>query len=281
VIISPVGDNMCDLYNSFIDLKIQLTVLWKNNIPTNTATTTTNERAELIGYKYSMDTIEQYQLIANGITFYTQNNAIEESYITGLCTTESVKKADMDSKVRHIDVWNRIDTIRAGVLVNIPNDGFNATQAILLLPISLKIDLRRFLSLSKIRLLPKFVGGVQLRIKISPAGLVCAPLPIDDVLSEPTKLYKLASPYPLITNKFMPLTEEFTMLNVVSFASETGKACDTAKNALRISKFLVLQCYSCLHCFGIDNNVYNGLVQRYTNQTLSFPTQTLSFQSTN
>jgi hypothetical protein len=126
-------------------------------------------------------------------------------------------------------------------------------------------------------LLPKFVVDVQLRIKISQAGLVCAPLPIDDVLAEPTKFYKLANLYPMITNKFVPLTEEFTMLNVVSFATATGFSAETAKNALRINLFEVLQCYSCLPCFGLDNNVYSGLVQRHTNQTLSFPTQTMSF----
>ena len=39
---------------------------------------------------------------------------------------------------------------------------------------------------------------------------------------------------------------------------------------------------SVIPCFGIDNNVYTGLVQRYSNpqHPLTFPTQTLSFYTT-
>jgi hypothetical protein len=52
-----------------------------------------------LGIRIRFDAIEQYQLIANGQQFYTQNNAIEESYITGLATTEAVKKSDVFRKL--------------------------------------------------------------------------------------------------------------------------------------------------------------------------------------
>jgi hypothetical protein len=47
----------------------------------------TNKRSIWIGYKDALDAIESYQIIVNGQSIYTQNYAIEESYITALATT--------------------------------------------------------------------------------------------------------------------------------------------------------------------------------------------------
>jgi hypothetical protein len=211
---------MCDLYNSFINIRIELELKIAKFVGANTANnanTPTHKRAIWVGYKDSMDAIEQYQLIANGQQFYTQNNAIEESYITGLATTEAVKKSDVFSKVRHADVWNRVDTIRTGALVELPEAQTNANTVLPVVTFHIKIDIRRFLPLSNIRLLPKFAGDFQIRIKISPAALVCAPLPIEDALGFPTAIHSLRANYPQITNKFVPLGENFNMVNVISF----------------------------------------------------------------
>jgi hypothetical protein len=136
-----------------------------------------------------MDAIESYQTIVNGQSLYTQNYAIEESYITNLASTDAVKRTDVFPKANHTDVWNNVDTVRTGALVKF-YDNINDTGTTLVdwpagtlfeLTILLKIDIRKFLSLSNIKYLPKFVGNFELRVKFSPSGLVCAPLPITDV----------------------------------------------------------------------------------------------------
>jgi hypothetical protein len=100
-VISPTADNMCDLYNSFIDAEIKVTVKNNESIPANVYRTTTTEgdeelpgyfpdlgaytrntwpdnpRRVWVGYKDSMDAIESYQIIVNGQSVYTQNYAIE------------------------------------------------------------------------------------------------------------------------------------------------------------------------------------------------------------
>jgi hypothetical protein len=114
-IISPTADNMCDLYNSFLDVDIDLKVKVNSAVATNTYTytlsaeeqedeeegdppapvsvtvTPDNQRTIWVGYKDALDAIESYQIIVNGQSIYTQNYAIEESYITALATTEAVK----------------------------------------------------------------------------------------------------------------------------------------------------------------------------------------------
>jgi hypothetical protein len=50
-----------------------------------------------VGYKDSMDSIESYQIFVNGQSVYTQNYAIEESFITSLATPDAVKKTDIFS----------------------------------------------------------------------------------------------------------------------------------------------------------------------------------------
>jgi hypothetical protein len=223
VIISPTADNMCDLYNSFINIRIVLELKIAKQIGANTgnnANAPLHKRAIWVGYKDSMDAIEQNQLIANVQQFYTQNNALKESYMTGSATTEAVKKSDVFSKVGHADVWNRVDTIRTGALVELPEAQTAANTVLVPVTFEIKIDIRRFLPLLNIRLLPKFAGDFQIRIKISPAALVCAPLPIEDALGFPNAISSLRANYPQVTNEFVPIGENFDMVNVISYAND-------------------------------------------------------------
>jgi hypothetical protein len=125
-VISPTADNRCDLYNSFIQARLKITVKTGVNVPGNVYGSSKavldevtgdeigatysqtiwpdNPRSVWVGSKDSMDAIEPYQIIVKGQSIYTQNYAIEESYITNLASTDMVKKTDVFSKARHIDV---------------------------------------------------------------------------------------------------------------------------------------------------------------------------------
>jgi hypothetical protein len=124
-IISPLPDNMCDLYNSFLDVELNLSLKLNAAVGANVYTWTPasdgedppevdpvivvpdNLRSVWVGYKDAMDAIESYQIIVNDQSIYTQNYAIEESYITGLAATEAVKRTDVFYKTRHSDIWKK------------------------------------------------------------------------------------------------------------------------------------------------------------------------------
>jgi hypothetical protein len=296
-IISPTADNMCDLYNSFLDDDLNLTLKFSAAVGANVYTWTPasdgedppevdpvtvvpdNLRSVWVGYKDAMDAIESYQIIVNGQSIYTQNYAIEESYITGLAATEAVKRTDVFSKTRHSDVWKKKSTVRTGALLEIADTGSPAGATVNAI-IHLKIDIRRFLPLANIKYLPKFVGNFELRVKFSAAGLVCAPIPLDEVFQS-QYYFSQIQPYPEISTCFTPVGQAFTQLGVINMSTKPATSAVINAQFLTVTNFTVTQCYSILHCFGLDSSVYQVLMQRYSQTALAFPVQTLSFQPMN
>ncbi len=279
LVISPVGDNMCDLYNSYITGRIDFQLSQSGKVSesvtwaTRTKTDLTGEDPALlwVGFKDAMDIVEQYQLVANGQVFYTQSNAIEESYVTGLGSTEAVKSVDCWSKTRHKDVWKGKGTTCLGKYVKESDIKNNKT-----ISFNFKIDLRRFLPLASIKMLPAFVGNLEIRIKFGVAGMVCTPLPVEYLMDFDVKKITTVGSYD-ITNHFVPMLRPFTMINQID---STGKVTPIT-NAVECSNVSFVGIFSHLHCFGLDDNLYNQLVQRYQNEALSFPVQTIVFQCMN
>ena len=302
--ISPQGDNMVDLYNSFITVEIDLGAF---KTPSNTfpalPTTTSGGSTSLstvgfkepgvwVGFKDAMDIVGQYQLVANGQAFYTQSFAIEESYITSLATTEQVKAVDPYSKTRHKDVWKASDNTKTGCMYNyhaiasVANGGVNNTDN----KIKLKIDLRRFLPLATIKYLPEFVGNLELRLKFSIDGLVCAPIGYDGIIGYKGNDGRIGqivdSSGGGITNKFVPFAE----LEAGHVKSYTSFAWDSSTLKLTTGTIsgaglagtpTITECRSHLACFGLDINIYNQLAARYEQMALSFPIQTLTVHQMN
>jgi hypothetical protein len=303
---------MCDLYNSFIEARLKFVVKTGVLVPGNvygTSSSTYDEvtgaeigakysqtvwpdhpRSVWVGYKDSMDAIEPYQIIVNGQSIYTQNYALEESYITNLASTDAVKRTDIFSKARHTDVWLNDGTVRTGALLNFTDvlnsdgTGFKDYPAgsTCEFVIPLKIDIRRFLPLSNIKYLPKFVGNFELRVKFSGAGLACTPLPITDVFQSVYNLSKIQidAHSPTITSCFVPIGKNFTMLGSIN-GKDGGPLVVIPGQSLTLTSYEVRDCSSVLHCFGLDSSVYQAIMQRYSQTALAFPTQTLSLQPMN
>jgi len=285
-VISPQGDNMCDLFNSYITVTLNLGAF--SAAPSTAANAKTagySEAGYWVGFKDSMDAVEQYQILANGQAIYTQSNAIEESYITNLASTEAVKRVDVYSKCIHKDAWNGKDTCMTGTIINGSN--YNSTS---LNKIQLKIDLRRFLPLASIKYLPEFAGNIELRIKFGIAGLVCTPLSPEYVCGK--HYYSKASTLSAYTNKFVP----FALLGqgsnagsnqvkgITGITESSGTVTVTIGNQSAITLSGVPEfenCFSHLACFGLDDNLYQQLIQRYMKESLSFPIQTLTFNQMN
>ena len=276
--IAPTADNMCDLYNSFIEFKMALKVKLVSSSSETVKEGAGHAPAVWIGFKDAMDAIESYQIVANGQVVYTQPHAIEESFITNLATTDMVKDRDVFSKTTAKNIMDRTDTVMVGGLYELPNGTALKSLPEKELVLNLKVDIRRFLPLSGVKYLPAFVGNLELRVKFSTAGLVCLPMPWYDCVSQEITKNALTANPAAITNCFLPITETFDMY--YGYDSTNKKLLSFSPYVSPVS-MTITECFSVLSCFGIDDAIYQQLTQRYTNQSLSFPTQTLTFQAMN
>jgi hypothetical protein len=138
-----------------------------------------------VGFRDAFDAIEKYEIVANGITKYTQNFSPEESFITSSTVPESAMKNDGYSRVRHKDIWNVKTNSTNGVFIDpsavVGKDGdgqdeIQAGKASWNVQFKLKIDIRRFLPLSNIKYLPAFAGKIGLRVMFGTSALVWCPV---------------------------------------------------------------------------------------------------------
>ena len=273
--LAPTCDNMCDLYNSFIEVDMEFRVKLNGTKIEDTSALGRNP-AFWVGFKDSMDAVSSYIILSNGTGIYNQSHAIEESYITNLACPDAVKKRDVFSKAVASKIQRTPESVVTGQLIEIkPADDWDKSWYNCKL--HLKIDFRRFLPLSGIRYLPAFVGNLELRLQFSLEGLVVLPMPWTDIVSKPSLRSSLTT-IDNITTCFRPATESFKMYQKYD-SSNKHLIADTYQ--CQFDKVRIVACNSILANFGIDDAIYRSLVQRYTGQSLSFPTQTLTFQAMN
>ena len=279
-IISPNTNNTADIYNGFIraDMEVSIKEAAGQEVK-EIENTDDNYQFNRVwfGFKDARDAVEKYEIVANGITIYTQNFGCEESFLTACCANETTKRADVYSKARHKDIWNGKSGSRTGFIVDWKErNGIKWYEQ--KYKIHLKIDLRRFLPLSNIKYLPAFAGKIELRLFFSCAGMVCCPLGPELGLQNN---YKEISKYtlPNITNEFTPINEPITMYTAISSDKTTLTA---NPRTFQVNSYETTECSSIIPCFGIEDNIYSSLVQRYADPThpLTFPTQTLSVYTT-
>ena len=289
--ISPVGENICDLYNSVLCAEMIVKIKNKTGVSglPKALATICNYIALWIGFKDSLDSVAAYQIYANGRQIYSQDSAHEESFITSCAATEAIKTVDVFSKARHKDIWERADTVKSGAIVSIDGgyvkSGDDEGKPIVVPPntvfevkIPIKIDLRRFLVLDSIRFLPAFAGNIQIKIKFSSEALQITPLSIEDLCAfNKFNITKLTN-YPSITNKFVPFENEFTMITKVEHdASTNGITLTTGTQQFTKTYCTISNAYSYLNCFSLDANVYSELVEHYSQRALMFPIKRMDF----
>ncbi len=277
IIISPNSHNTADLYNGFIKVNMKVKVNINDTLSTGNVGNYPFNRI-WYGFKDARDAVEKYEIVANGNTIYTQNFECEDSFLTSCCANETTKRADIYSKARHKDIWNNKSGGRSGFIVDW-KDTKEATDTIYL-----KIDLKRFLPLSNIKYLPAFAGKIELRLFFSCAGMVYCPLgPSMELKNEPSIYSKYT--FEPITAEFIPIGESITCWVKSTAAGTAPNQTFTLNAGTRTSnvvEYVITDCLSIIPCFGISDNIYNSLVQRYTDPThpLTFPTQTLSIYTT-
>ena len=286
--LTPQGDNMVDLYNSFLTVDLRLPAIsgtsGKDPFPQITGTSPPDyfkPPGLWFGFKDAANIVGQYQLIANGQTFYTQSFAIEESYLTSLASTEAVKHVDTYSKTSHKDVWRGKKTSLSGVVIQYNNK--SSTDNF----ITLKIDFRRFLPLATIKYVPDFIGNLEMRIKFSIDGLVVAPLGPEFIAGNNPLHYHEIVMANSITNKFVPYkcleNADSSLYGITAAAWADSKLTLTAGNIgiQPMGTPRIERCEAHLACFGLDQNIYNQIAAQYTQRALSLPIQTMSFHVMN
>lgn len=286
VVISPTADNTADIYNGYIYAEMNATLSItgsKKGAKWESYKDTCGDHMEnpqrcWAGFKDAMDAIEKYEILANGITIYTQNHAIEESFVTACGLPEAAKRADPFSRVRHKDVFrNKQSQSACGVYLTWEDLSGITTGKSVSKPVTikLKIDLRRFLPLSNIKYLPAFAGKIELRLYFSTAGMVCTPVLPRWKLSHASGNYNVSA----ITAEFQPLGESFSMLTEpTAWANGSDGTIVTETFTLNAERNYVMdKCETVIHCFGLSSERYDALVQKYMQTPLTFPTQTLAF----
>ena len=263
--IAPTCDNMCDLYNSYIVAEMEVKLKVTTNSGTISKANCNNSPSVWVGFKDSLQAISQYQIISNGTSVYDQTHAIEEAYITSLAAPDAVIDRDVFSKCSMRGIHKRPECLMTGALVDLTNTGEQTVK------IALKIDIRRFLPLASVKYLPAFVGNLELRLRFSTDGMVCCPMPYTDVITNPATRHAITS-MDTYNTSFMPIGEKIKVIG--NYTSNKITAAEVTINKTGLS---VVTCYSILACFGIDDSIYQSLISRYSGQSLSFPTQTLSF----
>ena len=107
-IIRPTCDNTADLHNGFIKAKLKITGVLSASFGNSFVKAVDNVFNGLwVGFKDAMDAVEKFEILANGISIYTQNFGPEESFITACRANEAYKRSDIYSKVRHKDIFNQ------------------------------------------------------------------------------------------------------------------------------------------------------------------------------
>ena len=298
VIISPTADNTADIYNGYINAEMKLNIQLNKSIAAwvtedslgdglgSVKRDLSSPHQVWVGFKNAMDAIEKYEIMANGISIYTQNNAIEESYITACAFPEAARRGNCFSHVRHKDIFDMRLPNSCGAYIDFAEKTPTGSD-VHEITIPLKIDLRRFLPISNIKYLPAFAGKIELRILFGIAGLVVAPVNPAAVFNKPHAI----SQYDIdaITNEFRPYMESFTMITEYTAPTYNGSGSTSLQPIKTYGKLKatsvninarmnqVSRCESVINCFGIASDVYDALVARYVETPLTFPTQTISF----
>lgn len=271
--ISPVGENLADLYNTKIRSTLVLSFTIKEAVTAAAAGTDFQTPAFWIGYKEGVHAVSAYSIYANGREIYSQSSALPESFISGCAIPEPAKQDDTFSKAIHEDVWNRVDTVRSGAIFEPTN-----SSGVQKVEIPISFNLRRILPLSSIRFLPAFAGNIQLNIKFSTEALQVSPLSVEDCIGyNPANISKVVA-YPKLTNKFVPFEETFKMIKSVA-QDGTSKAITITSMDQKITKSSAnfASNTTSQFCLSLDENVYTEMVNRYSQNALCFPIHTMEW----
>ena len=306
VCISTNGSIIADLENSYITAELKYTLqlngldgtkkFTKANIAAvaNTSIPKTDFTKYFIGFKQSLDALSRYSIYVNSQEIYTQNFVGQESIVqyAGLNDTlinntpftyTSYKNAStMDQNVCgvYIDLADLADA----------NKEFTVT-------IPVKINLHQFLLLSPIHYLPSFAGRWEIELYFNANNLVICPV---NPLSYCNQIIapivdNALNVYTTDGNKWKGFSKHFTQLRdkfyAITDAGQDGTSNQIYADAFNKQKFafaftelslqcsqtVVMECRMNITQFQLKYEVYEALMNHYTETPLIIPINLLHY----
>lgn len=278
---------LISLDNSYISLKMTVPV----TIPIAAAAADNHTRHRFgkvyIGFKSAFDAIDQYRIYSNSDLIQTQNHANYESYLQYMALSDAAKE---NSEL--YATWDKIQSLNEdvpGVYVDLSGMAINAAQAPTInVQFDLRIPLNQFLMFANLKWFPSFFGKLTLEIYPSYRNLVVCPIISEHIV--PEHLADNAVPAKFI--KMSKLTTEgneaanrgsnlcgFRQINteVLVGVDDTtnGHAKEIIYGTYTCNTSTTTKCHLRLAETVVRMDVYNQILQRFINQPMLFPIQTI------
>ena len=306
VCFSTNGANIADLENSYIEADIEYTLRYEGTdingdaakIPDpenlgNPLANSTPLTKYFIGFKQSLDSLERYDIYCNSQLIYSQPFVGPESTVLLAGINDTIRE---NSPFVYTSFHNAstMDNNVCGVYVDLA-----ATEAdtYFKVKIPVKINIHQFLLLSPIHYLPSFCGRWEIQLYFGSKNLVMCPVNPSvyfDIAQLPDTNHGFINTYINDVSRIMELdnvegarcnikgwSNHFTQINIPMYmytrAAGTGEP-SWVSNKFLCSKATVVNCLMNVTQFQLKYEVYQGLMQRYIENPLIIPTNTLSYQ---
>ena len=309
---STNGANIADLENSYIEADIEYTLRYSGiasfanaKLPKHDGSAVIGDALAkfFIGFKQSLDALERYDIYCNSQLVYSQPFVGPESTVLLAGINDTIRE---NSPFVYTSYHNAstMDNNVCGVYVDLSGTNQNVDFKV---KIPVKINIHQFLLLSPIHYLPSFCGRWEIQLYFGSRNLVICPV-------NPLVYYKdprAAANYNGIVSgsnlAFVPNwleTQLDEIIHTVALdAADTANAIgwanyftqinvpmpvytyDTAQTSVKwekitlsCTKATVTNCLMNITQFQLKYEVYQGLMQRYIENPLIIPTNTLSYQ---
>ena len=306
VCISGNGSIITDLENSYITAKVKYFFPVKDlpadgfkkakiNAVAGAGIPETSFTKYFIGFKQSLDALRRYDVYVNAQEIYSQAFVGHESIIqvAGLNDTILCNNPFVYTSYKNAST---MDNNVCGVYVDMAgmeqvNDGF-------WVEIPIKINMHQFIMLSAIHYLPSFCGRWELKLYFDANNIVSAqvnPLVYTDSSIHPI-IKKALLKYEVEGNEFKGFSNHFTQIRdpfyAIVDAGQNGTDNEVFSDAFNTNKFAFkyekvrLECTRvvCTEClmnrtqFQLKYDVYEALVNHYTENPLIIPINQISYQ---
>ena len=272
---------LISLDNSYItfDMMIPITI---PSIADVAAHTRYRFKHYYIGFKSAFDAIDQYRIYSNSDLIMTQNHANYESYLQYMALSDAAKE---NSEL--YATWDKIQAMNEdvpGVYVDV-SDIATSSSPVINVPLHMRIPLNMFLMLANLKWFPGFFGKLTLEIYPSYKNLVVCPI-LDSTIS-PEHVTKAATV--LKKSHITKLVEEIGTIgsNIAGFRqintevivgyddTTTGSAKELVYGTFSCSESNTDKCQIRLAEAVVRMDIYNQVMQRFINQPMLFPIQSI------
>ena len=238
-------------------------------------------KAWYVGFKSAFDAIDQYRIYSNSDLILTQNHANYESYLQYMSLSDSFKQnSELFATFEKVQAMN--EDVPGVYITSTVADG---SEAVLNVPINLRIPLNMFLMLGNLKWFPGFFGKLTLEIYPSYKNLVVLPVyPISDAIFAATTVATSATEAQIIARDTAPETNGtnkwgFKQINTnVLYAIVDTKADHTQaliEHAFTCDTSTTSKCHIRLAETVVRMDIYNQILARFVNKPMLFPIQTI------